>query len=141
MSLIRDEFLEFELTPRKYYEHGEDPFIVSSCEISDQDKVIFKDLSVHLLESEYKEIVRGLRKLLVGWSKEFQFESVEPLLRLTFSRMKKLIIVIVEILHVTENDIEVVREFQLRGSSDLLKLFKKVLQKELKLVEDPSSLP
>ena len=78
---------------------------------------------------------------MVGWSKEFQFESVEPLLRLTFSRMKKSIIVIVEILHVTENDIEVVREFQLRGSSDLLKLFKKVLQKELKLVEDPSSLP
>ncbi len=66
MARIGDGCLELEITPRRYYEAEDDPFISTMFELLEPNKVIARDYSAVLLESEYKMLTSGIEALLAG---------------------------------------------------------------------------
>lgn len=66
MAKIKDDCLELELTPRRYQEMDDDPFILSIFELLENKKAIVRDFSAVLLESEYKLLISGIETLIMG---------------------------------------------------------------------------
>ncbi|TLF54209.1 hypothetical protein FEL32_20900, partial [Bacillus spizizenii] len=65
MARIRDDCLELELTPRRYQEMDDDPFILSIFELLENNKAIVRDFSAVLLESEYTLLISGIEAIIM----------------------------------------------------------------------------
>ena len=66
MAKIRDDCLELDITPRRYQEAEDNPLISTMFELLEHNKVIARDYSAALLESEYKMLISGIEALLAG---------------------------------------------------------------------------
>ncbi|OQV45468.1 hypothetical protein B5M57_01105, partial [Bacillus velezensis] len=71
-----DSCLELEITPRRYYEAEDDPFISTMFELLEPNKVIARDYSAVLLESEYKMLTSGIEALLAGNQDRIRLETI-----------------------------------------------------------------
>ncbi|MCY9187748.1 hypothetical protein [Bacillus mojavensis] len=80
MAKIRDDCLELVLTPRRYQEMDDDPFILSILELLENKKACIRDFSAVLLESEYKLLISGIETLIMGNQDMIHLETIEPLL-------------------------------------------------------------
>lgn len=78
MAKIRDDCLELDITPRRYQEAEDDPFISTMFELLEHNKVIARDYSAALLESEYKMLISGIEALLAGNQDRIRLETIEP---------------------------------------------------------------
>ena len=52
--------LELDITPRRYQEAEDNPLISTMFELLEHNKVIARDYSAALLESEYKMLISGI---------------------------------------------------------------------------------
>ncbi|MCY7803643.1 hypothetical protein P9D60_01040 [Bacillus spizizenii] len=88
MAKIRDDCLELELelTPRRYQEMDDDPFILSIFELLENKKAIIRDFSAVLLESEYTLLISGIKMLIMGNQDKIHLETIEPLLILSINK-------------------------------------------------------
>ncbi|QFY86772.1 hypothetical protein D0819_15725 [Bacillus subtilis] len=85
MAKIKDDCLELELTPRRYQEMDDDPFILSIFELLENKKAIVRDFSAVLLESEYKLLISGIETLIMGNQDMINLETIDPLLILSIN--------------------------------------------------------
>lgn len=85
MAKIKDDCLELELTPRRYQEMDDDPFILSIFELLENKKAIVRDFSAVLLESEYKLLISGIETLIMGNQDMINIETIDPLLILSIN--------------------------------------------------------
>lgn len=86
MAKIRDDCLELQLTPRRYQEAEDDPFISTMFELLEPNKVIARDYSAALLESEYKMLISGIEALLAGKQDRIRLETIEPFFILSIDK-------------------------------------------------------
>lgn len=86
MAKIKDDCLELELTPRRYQQMDDDPFILSIFELLENKKAIVRDFSAVLLESEYRLLISGIETLIMGNQDMINLETIDPLLILNINK-------------------------------------------------------
>ncbi len=142
MATISDHQYTFVLTPRRYSEVDEDPFMVSTCTLHLDGRRQFQDYGVYLLKSEYIQLFRILQAVCSGKRKTYRMESVEPLLRLTVKKKRERILFRVELMGIKENGKSYAIEgYDLFIDASSLELFKDQLHTDFLACKDPSKLP
>jgi len=86
MAKIHQADVTIELFPRKYSEKGEDVFIASMFTIEVEQRFIFNFYGSLLLESEFQDLLSGMRELLDGTSEKFLLDPIEPYFVLRIER-------------------------------------------------------
>ncbi|MEC0597170.1 hypothetical protein P8835_01530 [Bacillus spizizenii] len=142
MARIRDDCLELELTPRRYQEMDDDPFILFIFELLENNKAIVRDFSAVLLESEYTLLISGIEAIIMGKNPNISLETIEPFLLLSIDkengnyRIKIKIICDDEYKESKSNS----NLFEINCSEEKLESFVTTLKLNLENIKNPSKL-
>lgn len=136
MAKIRDDCLELDITPRRYQEAEDDPFISTMFELLEHNKVIARDYSAALLESEYKMLISGIEALLAGNQDRIRLETIEPFFILNTDKENEYYRFIIRF---TENHSNTTF-YKLNCNEEKLEFFVKALKSELKDTKNPPKL-
>ncbi|AFJ64149.1 MULTISPECIES: hypothetical protein [Bacillus] len=128
MARIGDGCLELEITPRRYYEAEDDPFISTMFELLEPNKVIARDYSAVLLESEYKMLTSGIEALLAGNQDRIRLETIEPFFILSIDKENEYYRFIIRFV---ENHLNTTF-YKVNCNEEKLELFVKTLKSDLK---------
>lgn len=140
MAKIKDDCLELELTPRRYQEMDDDPFILSIFELLENKKAIVRDYSAVLLESEYKLLISGIETLIMGNQDMINLETIDPLLILSINEENGNYCFKIKI--ILENDSKFNSNFfEITCNEKKLESFADALKTNLEDVKKSSKLP
>ncbi|MCY8308310.1 WapI family immunity protein [Bacillus vallismortis] len=140
MAKIRDDCLELELTPRRYQEMDDDPFILSIFELLENKKAIIRDFSAVLLESEYTLLISGIKMLIMGNQDMINLETIDPLLILSINKENGNYSFMIKIK--LEDDSKFNSNlFEITCNKENLESFAEGLKSNLENVKKPSKLP
>ncbi|MFW2946706.1 WapI family immunity protein [Bacillus velezensis] len=128
MAKIRDDCLELDITPRRYQEAGDDPFISTMFELLEHNKVIARDYSAALLESEYKMLISGIEALLAGNQDRIRLETIEPFFILSIDKENEYYRFIIRFVENHSNT----TFYKLNCNEEKLEFFVKTLKSDLK---------
>lgn len=137
MAKIRDDCLELDITPRRYQEAEDDPFISTMFELLEHNKVITRDYSAALLESEYKMLISGIEALLAGNQDRIRLETIEPFFILSIDKENEYYSFIIRFVENNSN----ATFYKLNCNEEKLELFVKTLKSDLKGTKNPPKLP
>lgn len=140
MAKIKDDCLELELTPRRYQEMDDDPFILSIFELLENKKAIVRDFSAVLLESEYKLLISGIETLIMGNQDMINIETIDPLLILNINKENGYYSFKIKI--ILEDDVKFNSNlFEITCNEKKLESFADALKTNLENVKKSSKLP
>ncbi|OCB93142.1 Immunity protein WapI [Bacillus amyloliquefaciens] len=137
MAKIRDDCLELDITPRRYQESEDDPFISTMFELLEHNKVITRDYSAALLESEYKMLISGIEALLAGNQDRIRLETIEPFFILSIDKENEYYRFIIRFVENHSNT----TVYKLNCNEEKLEFFVKTLKSDLKGTKNPPKLP
>lgn len=137
MAKIRDDRLELDITPRRYQEAEDDPFISTMFELLEHHKVIARDYSAALLESEYKMLISGIEALLAGNQDRIRLETIEPFFILNIDKENEYYRFIIRFVENHSNT----TFYKLNCNEEKLEFFVKTLKSDLKDTKNPPKLP
>ncbi|CBI44868.1 hypothetical protein [Bacillus amyloliquefaciens] len=136
MAKIRDDCLELDITPRRYQEAEDDPFISTMFELLEHNKVIARDYSAALLESEYKMLISGIEALLAGNQDRIRLETIEPFFILRIDKENEYYRFIIRFVENYSNT----TVYKLNCNEEKLEFFVKTLKSDLKDTKNPPKL-
>ncbi|MEC1539519.1 hypothetical protein P9D52_04420 [Bacillus subtilis] len=140
MAKIKDDCLELELTPRRYQEMDDDPFILSIFELLENKKAIVRDFSAVLLESEYRLLISGIETLIMGNQDMINLETIDPLLILNINKENGYYSFKIKI--ILEDDSKFNSKlFEITCNKEKLECFADALKTNLENVKKSSKLP
>ncbi|MGO5677331.1 WapI family immunity protein [Bacillus subtilis] len=140
MAKIKDDCLELELTPRRYQEMDDDPFILSIFELLENKKAIVRDFSAVLLESEYRLLISGIETLIMGNQDMINLETIDPLLILNINKENGYYSFKIKI--ILEDDVKFNSNlFEITCNEKKLESFADALKTNLENVKKSSKLP
>lgn len=140
MAKIKDGCLELELTPRRYQEMDDDPFILSIFELLENKKAIVRNFSAVLLESEYKLLISGIETLIMGNQDMINLETIDPLLILNINKENGYYSFKIKI--ILEDDVKFNSNlFEITCNEKKLESFADALKTNLENVKKSSKLP
>ncbi|APA04690.1 MULTISPECIES: WapI family immunity protein [Bacillus] len=137
MAKIRDDCLELDITPRRYQEAEDDPFISTMFELLEHNKVIARDYSAALLESEYKMLISGIEALLAGNQDRIRLETIEPFFILSIDKENEYYRFIIRFVENHSNT----TFYKLNCNEEKLEFFVKTLKSDLKDTKNPPKRP
>ncbi|SDB82309.1 WapI family immunity protein [Shouchella lonarensis] len=85
MASIRDEMTAWTVSPRRYSEDEENPFIFSTICLAVSGRSKLNDHSASLMASDYQCIINNMKDILEGTRDYFTLETIEPFLVLHVS--------------------------------------------------------
>ncbi|TDU10613.1 WapI family immunity protein [Bacillus subtilis] len=140
MAKIKDDCLELELTPRRYQQMDDDPFILSIFELLENKKAIVRDFSAVLLESEYRLLISGIETLIMGNQDMINLETIDPLLILNINKENGYYSFKIKI--ILEDDSKFNSKlFEITCNKEKLECFADTLKTNLENVKKSSKLP
>ncbi|CAF1719056.1 Immunity protein WapI [Bacillus subtilis] len=140
MAKIKDDCLELELTPRRYQQMDDDPFILSIFELLENKKAIVRDFSAVLLESEYRLLISGIETLIMGNQDMINLETIDPLLILNINKENGYYSFKIKI--ILEDDVKFNSNlFEITCNEKKLESFADALKTNLENVKKSSKLP
>ncbi|MGO1134936.1 WapI family immunity protein [Bacillus subtilis] len=140
MAKIKDDCLELELTPRRYQQMDDDPFILSIFELLENKKAIVRDFSAVLLESEYRLLISGIETLIMGNQDMINLETIDPLLILNINKENGYYSFKIKI--ILEGDVKFNSNlFEITCNEKKLESFADALKTNLEDVKKSSKLP
>ncbi|CAF1885043.1 hypothetical protein ACIGLI_04380 [Bacillus subtilis] len=140
MAKIKDDCLELELTPRRYQQMDDDPFILSIFELLENKKAIVRDFSAVLLESEYRLLISGIETLIMGNQDMINLETIDPLLILNINKENGYYSFKIKI--ILEDDVKFNSNlFEITCNEKKLESFAGALKTNLENVKKSSKLP
>lgn len=137
MAKIRDDCLELDITPRRYQEAEDNPLISTMFELLEHNKVIARDYSAALLESEYKMLISGIEALLAGNQDRIRLETIEPFFILSIDKENEYYSFIIRFVENHSNT----TFYKLNCNEEKLEFFVKTLKSDLKDTKNPPKLP
>ncbi|WP_089172709.1 immunity protein WapI [Bacillus subtilis] len=142
MAKIKDDCIELELTPRRYQELDDDPFILSVFELLENKKAVVRDFSAVLLESEYKVLISGIETMIKGNQDSISLETIEPFLFLSIDQENgnyriKIKIIFDDYKESKSNS----NLFEINCNEEKLESFVIALKLNLENTKNPSKLP
>ncbi|MEL3985771.1 hypothetical protein AAE038_11790 [Bacillus velezensis] len=137
MAKIRDDCLELDITPRRYQEAEDNPFISTMFELLEHNKVIARDYSAALLESEYKMLISGIEALLAGNQDRIRLETIEPFFILSIDKENEYYSFIIRFVENHSNT----TFYKLNCNEEKLEFFVKTLKSDLKDTKNPPERP
>ncbi|MGX4255681.1 WapI family immunity protein [Bacillus velezensis] len=128
MAKIGDGCLELEITPRRYQEAEDDPFISTMFELLEHNKAIVRDYSAVLLESEYKMLISDIEALSAGNQDRIRLETIEPFFILSIDKDNEHYRFIIRFMENHSNT----TFYKLNCNEEKLEIFVKTLKSDLK---------